>query len=145
MPMPVVGRPKLKINWDKVDDQLRLGCTGQEIASYCGVCAATLYDRAKEFYGINFSEHAQQQREIGDIALRDAQYNIAVKDKNVTMLIWLGKQRLKQVDRDSVDISGSARIEVVSYNGQELKPWKDPNEIVASAKTATDADSGCSE
>lgn len=88
-------RPLIPIDWDKVDEWLEYGCNGAEIAARLGVCADTLYDRTQSEKGVAFSLYAKEKRSKGDNMLREMQFKNARKG-NVTMQIWLGKQRLDQ-------------------------------------------------
>lgn len=82
------------------------GCFGSGIAHYLGINPATLYSRCLEDKGIQFSEYSQQKKEKGDEILRAHQYAkaLGLTDKgDNTLLIWLGKTRLKQSeDKDDV-------------------------------------------
>ena len=89
------GRQPFPIDWPKVEQYARAGCSGTSIASFIGVHHDTLYDRVKEKYGMPYSEFSLRMREKGDDLLRNAQMEKALEKDN-TMLIWLGKQRLKQ-------------------------------------------------
>ena len=46
----------------------------------------------------------------GDGLLHAAQFSKAYKEKNSTMLIWLGKQRLNQKDNDQVFTNQTAKL-----------------------------------
>lgn len=97
--MSDVGRPKSAIDWKKVEDLLMSGCMGTGIAHYLGINPATLYARCLEDKGIQFSEFSQQKKEKGDEILRAHQYAkaLGLTDKgDNTLLIWLGKVRLRQ-------------------------------------------------
>ncbi len=97
----MAGRKKAKIPWDKVDKLLEAGCTGTEIAAYLGVHPNTLYLACKDTNKCDFSEYYQGKRAKGNTGLKTAQYKLAMQgDKS--MLIWLGKQRLGQVDKKEV-------------------------------------------
>ena len=90
---------KHNIDWKKADDLLMAGCTIVEIASYFGCCRDTIYKRFESEFGYTLTTHAQQKREKGDTLLRAKQYEKAIKGDN-TLLIWLGKNRLKQKDKE---------------------------------------------
>jgi hypothetical protein len=91
--------PQKIIDWTIVDDLLASGCTGVEIASTFGIHPETLYMRTESEKGLGFSAYSQQKRAIGEKALRKKQQEVALKG-NVSMLIWLGKQRLNQRETD---------------------------------------------
>lgn len=94
-----VGRPKSEIDWDKVDDLLIADCSGVEIAANLGINPATLYDRCFTDKGILFSQYSQEMKSKGDSLLRKAQLDKALTGDN-TMMVWLGKNRLKQRDKE---------------------------------------------
>lgn len=91
------GRPRVAINWEEVDKWLRAGCTGTEVAS-CLCCSPdTLYERCLEENGAVFSAYKREKLEQGNKLLREAQQELAL-NKDKTMLVWLGKNRLGQRD-----------------------------------------------
>ena len=93
------GRPEKTIDWDLVDELLEAGCSGQEIAPYFNIHPDTLYNRTHERYGMLFSAYSEIMSSKGEACLRAVQFGKAVgkvdKGDN-TMLVWLGKNRLKQ-------------------------------------------------
>lgn len=99
------------IDWKKVDDLLLAGCHGTEIAAYIGVHPETLYDRCKLEFGTVFSVYSQEKKSKGESILRAHQYAKAVglttKGDN-TLLIWLGKNRLKQRENEENPIPNNA-------------------------------------
>ena|ERR1022692_3082879 len=101
MPRKPTGRPNQRpekaINWKTVDDLLVAGCLGTEIASHFDMHPDTLYRRIEEQYGMGFTAYSTEKRSKGDSLLRAKQFDKALKGDN-TLLIWLGKNRLKQVD-----------------------------------------------
>lgn len=96
------GRPKAKINWEEVDNFLIAGCSGAEIAGYLGLNKATVYDRCEKDNGISFSKYSQQKKAKGDSMLRARQYQEAM-DGDKSLLIWLGKNRLGQTDKQEMN------------------------------------------
>jgi hypothetical protein len=97
------GRPKANIDWKTVDGLLKAGCTGTEIAAHLGIHPNTLYERCTEVHNCDFSDYLQAKREAGDALLKAAQFQKAVQEKDNTMLVWLGKQRLEQKDKKELD------------------------------------------
>lgn len=98
---PGAGRPEKPIDWALVDAYLLSGCSGVEIAPHFNMHYTTFYDRVKEKYGKNFTEYAAEKHEKGNSLLRHQQYKKALgvtKEGDNTLLIWLGKNRLKQSD-----------------------------------------------
>ena len=89
------GKPTKKVDWDLLDELLEAGCTGVEIAPHFNMHPETLYDRVVKEKNMKFSEYADIKLSKGNSLLRKVQHNKALSGDN-TMLVWLGKQRLKQ-------------------------------------------------
>jgi hypothetical protein len=64
----------------------------------------------KEYYGETFSVVKAKYMEGGKASLRRVQWHKAIEDKNVVMMIWLGKQILGQSDKRD-DIITDKRLE----------------------------------
>ena len=96
-----VGRPELDLDWKLIDFLLEAGCSGYEIAAKIGVHHETVYRRVREQYGENFTDYAAKKLPKGDANIRVVQYQKALKGDN-SMLIWLGKNRLKQKDKEEI-------------------------------------------
>lgn len=103
-----IGRPKADINWKRVDELLEAGCSGAEIAGYFGLNKATIYERCVTDHDLTFTEYSQRRYAKGESLLREIQYNKALgiteKGDN-TMLVWLGKTRLKQREEKIISVS----------------------------------------
>lgn len=102
------GRPLISIDWKKVDQLLISGCRGTEVASFLGIHKDTLYDRCVKEKNMSFSDYSAQKRQKGDSLLKHKQFQIGMEG-NTTMLVWLGKQRLKQKENPQTadDFNGS--------------------------------------
>ena len=89
-----MARPKkYNIDTKQLEKLAAFGCTDTEIASFFG-CSTDLIRKS-------YSENLTKGRDAGKIRLRKLQWNAAEKG-NVTMLIWLGKQVLGQVEKSEV-------------------------------------------
>tara|TARA_R100000655_G_scaffold63575_1_gene102050 strand:- start:874 stop:1224 length:351 start_codon:yes stop_codon:yes gene_type:complete len=98
----MAGRKKININWQRVDKALEAGANGVQCAAMLGVHPDTLYNKCKEAHKMDFSAYQQIKREAGNEKLLAAQYNLAIKENDRSMLIWLGKQRLNQAEKREV-------------------------------------------
>jgi hypothetical protein len=110
------GRPKADIDWDYVDSLLEAGCSGREISSTIGITPQTIYDRCLQDNKKEFSLYSQEKQAKGESLLRAHQYAKALgyTDKgDNTLLIWLGKTRLKQIDASQL---AAAEAGKVNYN-----------------------------
>jgi hypothetical protein len=90
-----MARPKKhNLDTEKIEQLAGFGCTNTEIASFFG-CDESLIRKS-------YSEYLSKGRDKGKIRLRQLQWRAAERG-NVSMMIWLGKQVLGQVDRQEVE------------------------------------------
>lgn len=97
------GRPKKKIDFGQLDKLCHIHCTGEECAAILGMDYDTLNRRLKEEVGKGFAEYFAEKSATGKASLRRRQIQSAMEG-NPTMLIWLGKQMLKQQDLSKQEI-----------------------------------------
>ena len=88
-------RKKIEVDPEQVRELARLGCTWDEIAGVLKIARSTLVVRMREK---RFRDAYEQGVAEGDVSIRRAQYDSALKGKT-GMLVWLGKNRLNQADR----------------------------------------------
>lgn len=106
------------IDWEKIDELLKIGCNQEEIATILDVDVDTLTNHAKSEKGVLFSEYIKRGQQSYKIGIRRSQMRSAVGvpkyDPNgniigwltppsVAMQIWLGKQYLDQKDKIETD------------------------------------------
>lgn len=105
------GRPKAKIDYEIVEKLASMFCTDEEIASFLGVSSKTIQRRKQEDeeYCLAYKKGFDQ----GKISLRQSQYKSAVRNGNVTMQIWLGKQYLGQRDQVKLDEADMSKIDTL--------------------------------
>lgn len=84
------GRPLKDVDPKQVFTLAKIGCSLREMSAVCDCSIDTLERR--------FAEQIEKGRESGKSKLRRKQWQAAMKG-NVVMLIWLGKQMLKQADK----------------------------------------------
>ena len=110
-----MGRPKIEIDFEKVDALCAVFCNCQEIVSVLNSfdinCSYdTVERRVKEQFGVTFAEYVEQkQMAFAKPKLRKAQFDCALGG-NATMLIWLGKQYLGQIDKQEMKMDGGVQI-----------------------------------
>ena len=119
-----MGRPKVKIDWHEVGEMLKCGCDATVIATTIGVSTDTLYTRSKLDNKLDFSAFSQQKRAQGNDLLRRKQFELAL-DGNISMLIWLGKNRLGQTDKQEVKAQVNAsenrdRLELILRHSKRV-------------------------
>jgi hypothetical protein len=120
-----MGRPKADIDWDRVGELFEADCTVEGTAAVIGVHRDVLYRRCKTDLKIELTTFKQQKKAKGDEMLRVVQMKTAMAGDK-TMLIWLGKQRLGQVDK-SEQTQTIRKVEV-----QWVDPTNDGDEITDS-------------
>lgn len=94
------------IDEEEVLHLARYYCTNKEIAEWFGVTT----DDIKKY----FSDVLRRGRVEVKYHIRQAQYKLAIEDRDRTMLIWLGKNLLKQSDTGQMDSDDIAPL-----------PWSD--------------------
>ena len=95
---PYAGRPEKPIDWKLVDKLMECGCTGTQIAARLDLHYQTFYDRVAKEKNCNYTEYAASKNQRGETLLLEKQFDTAMEGDR-TLLIWLGKNRLKQVDK----------------------------------------------
>lgn len=110
-------------NRDLVERLAAIGTTNDELGFVLGVSQMTVTN--------NFKEQLERGRANMRTALRKAQFESAVNDKNTTMLIWLGKNYLGQKEpRHDVHHSGDITFEKVIYDSSQAVEENDKNTIL---------------
>ena len=115
------GRPLIEIDYTKLEKLCAIHCTGEECASILGVDYDTLNRHLKNDGHGGFTEYFKKHSAAGKMSLRRKQYEKAVTEGNVPMLIWLGKQMLGQKDRSEVD--NTSTDGTMSPTGKSLKDF----------------------
>jgi hypothetical protein len=118
------GRPRKVIDWQAFDKLAALNCTCAEIAGFFECSPDTIERAVKREHGCTFAAFLAQRATGGRIALRRAQFQLAMSG-NATMLIWLGKQWLAQ--RDKHEVTGAdggpiatAQVPLTEQEAREL-------------------------
>ncbi len=106
------GRKPKIINWALVNRLCLFQCTQQEIADCLEIDHDTLQAACLRDHKIKFSQYYEQKRAGGKKSLRRRQWEVAVDDGNVTMLIWLGKQYLGQAEKQEHTGKEGGAIEI---------------------------------
>lgn len=125
-----------KIDWEMVDNLLRIACTALEIASVLKVSDDTLNNHCKKEKGCTFSDYIKSGMSEYKISLRRAQYRSAMgvpkkdddgntvgwlQQPSVAMQIFLGKNALNQSDKQDITTGGDKIQQVVTYIDEAQK------------------------
>lgn len=103
-----MARPRLELEdmefdgWDQLE-ALAVWGSAEFCAQKLGLSADSLDRRLKERYGHGFAEYKHKIQEPLRINLMKKQYDVAMSG-NTAMLIWLGKQYLKQKDKQENEV-----------------------------------------
>ena len=107
------GRPTKSIDYKRLDAMCAIHCTGEECAAILDVSYEHLNNQLKKDGNGNFLEYFKQKGANGKMSLRRKQFDHAMSG-NATMLIWLGKQWLGQVDKQEEADAGDALADSLS-------------------------------
>jgi hypothetical protein len=87
------GRPKIEIDWDKFDVLCNIQCTLEEISVVLGYSEDTIERRVKEKHKVNFAEYYKRKSATARMSLRRLMWKKAIEEENITMMIFLSKQK----------------------------------------------------
>ena len=123
-----VGRPSFSVDWTKVDELLKYGANGKQVAARLGIHYDTLVNKLAEDkpnYS-NFSEYIREKRSIGDTLLLEAMYKNAIENEDKTMQVWLSKNRLGYTDKQEVKSENTVKFREININ--PIGPKEDTDE-----------------
>ena len=122
------GRKKFVIDWNKVDNSLRAGSNGVQVAAMLGIHYNTLVNKCNEEKKCDFSDYLAQKRQEGNDVLFGLQYKLA-KEGDRGMLIWLGKNRLDQSDKKEIKQHNTGSLININMTGGSDEPIRTENDI----------------
>jgi len=112
------GRPEVDIDYTVVERAAAIGCNIEEISSLVGCTRRTIHNRVKT--DERLAEALHRGKDGGAVTLRRKQWHNAMAGSD-TMLIWLGKQLLKQRDYKHLDQEVTLRaLPAAPYNPAQL-------------------------
>ncbi len=131
------GRPKADINWHYVAEMCEAGGNGVGIAATLGIDEGTLRKRCETDNKCTFSEFSQLKKAKGDELLKCKQFEVAMSGDK-TMLIWLGKQRLGQAEKQEIAHSQGSMQNIEAYirHQRDTNPLITIDELLECAKEA---------
>ncbi len=126
-----MARPKLEVTPQMLAAVTQIAvsqCPDEEIAAYLGISYSTFKRRKRE--EPELSEAVELGRDNGKQMLRQVQWDQAIHHKNITMMIWLGKQYLGQSDKtDFLGRDGKPFEFTIAINSQNGDQEKDEDQI----------------
>lgn len=117
---PGMGRPP--IEWPEEKVKLFQSLMGipfvneEAVSDILNVSVSSLTRWLKKTYGVTFDELKRQKHEGMKLKLAGKQYELAMKG-NPAMLVWLGKQWLKQTDK----IEQKQEINLTTMSDEQLE------------------------
>ena len=135
-----MSHPKI-IDWDQVDILLTSGCPGSEVAGFLGIHPDTLYRRLEEEKGVPFTAYLQEKRSNGKALLRAKQYSKAMGKTDTgdtTLLIWLGKVSLDQIEKKDAIIN-EEDVKIVKEFIKQISCQKTVEASLSTQLSITDA------
>lgn len=118
-----IGRPRIEIPWDQIEELCAIFCTLEEIAAVTKISEDTIERACLREKAIPFADFFKKHSAKGRSSLRRQQFRLAEMGDRV-MLIWLGKQYLGQRDNFPSDTpdTGMGRVaEAMARLADELK------------------------
>lgn len=114
-----IGRPRVELNYDKLDALLQFKVTKSFCADYLGVSEDTIERRIKEDYGKTFSEYHELKLAKTGLRLQQKAIEAALAG-NTTLMIFALKNISKWSDNNDsqVDIG---KIEITLPDGKLAK------------------------
>jgi hypothetical protein len=113
-----LGRAPKELDKTVFQGLCNIQCTELEICSVLRVSDKTLNSWCTRTYGVGFSEAYKIHSANGKRSLRRAQFDAALNG-NPALLIWLGKQYLKQSDK--VEQTTTHRVELIEAAFEDLR------------------------
>lgn len=132
------GRPEKPIDWSVVEDALKGGCTGTEIASYFSMHHDTFFDRVQKQYGMSFTAFAASVTPAGDMSIRMTQYRNALKG-NTQLLLMLGEERLGQGRKRDIDVNEATLVNFDAFT-KMMEARQSKSEDLKSSETNINAE-----
>lgn len=97
-----IGRPRINIDYDQLEQLCKIHCTGDECAAVLGISYASLNVGLKRDGHKSFLEYNKIYSNQGKASLRRVQWKKAIRDENVPMIIWLSRNYLGQTDKHDI-------------------------------------------
>lgn len=114
-----VGRPRLELDEDQILKLAQCGMTDEEMCNLLEISKDTLQ---------NFRPIIKEGRSTLSKSIKRTQLEVALKERDRTMLIWVGKQYAKQSDKQKVDHGGEVQARVIFYGDDEPKAWTEEDD-----------------
>lgn len=122
------GRPRIDFDWDLFDELCRIHCTKIELERVMGCSYDVMNRRIKEKFNMTFRQYYNTMAADGKASLRRKQWQKALEDENVTMMIHLGKVHLGQGDKAAPEGDDFGRYAEPEFSNAEDEDAKEEKE-----------------
>jgi hypothetical protein len=119
----MAGRPRVMIDWEKVNDYARAHASGRSIARLIGIHPNTLEKAIKREYHMGYTEFMEERKEEGRTMVKKVIYD-AVIGGNALLAIWWSKNCMGWSDKQSIDHSGLAPILQINVGNEDPQKIK---------------------
>lgn len=98
-----MGRPKIEIDWSRLNQACLVGCTLLECAGILGVDDNTLMRAIHDKYGLTFGQYRDEKEAPKLKQLRERLWDAALDPKSGPVdRIWVSKNKLNWTDKQEV-------------------------------------------
>jgi Asp-tRNA(Asn)/Glu-tRNA(Gln) amidotransferase A subunit family amidase len=105
-----MARPKKPFDWSKLDAILQYGACLADCADIMDVSEDTVERQIKKEHNLRFAEYRLKKMSKMRVGILKKQVEVAMSG-NVTMLIWVGKQYLGQVDKIEQETNATINLD----------------------------------
>jgi len=112
---PVMGHPKLELDWDKINDMAKCFMTSRQICRALNISDATINRHCREKFGMTPAEYLEKWSYGTDYLLMNKALNIirSGEDKDNKMLMEFLKWRFK-MNKIQIDATMESTIKIES-------------------------------
>ncbi|MTB53008.1 hypothetical protein [Lewinella sp. W8] len=106
-----------KIDWNEFEKLMTAGSSVREASAFFGFNEGYFYARVKEHYGVSKTSEVKERFQAkGNAEIRLKQYELGQGEKHPAMLIWLGKNRLGQSDKQETKVEAQVGIQSINFS-----------------------------
>lgn len=124
-------RHRIALDESIIEEMCKAGCTALSICRALSISPVTLYNWSRREKQLEWEAYKRQFLAIGDDCLRQKQYELAMQGDKA-LLIWLGKNRLGQRDKQDLTTNGEKLSQVI-YQVATEEQKKDIESLTSSA------------
>ena len=131
-----MARPLKEIDMEALDRLALAQCKDATIAKALGMTPDGFHRRLESDAELN--RYLRTKKAEGKTKLAQAQYDLAVEDKNPVMLVWLGKQYLDQTDKKESKVE--VTTEDITKETKSMEEWEQAFEAMAREQKRTSSE-----